>query len=90
MKNEIELPLKAKHFIDTRFTSNCNCAISKAAKDLFKTNDVMEHVDRLYIEKIEYVHKDYGGNDFHADKIKAESETDIETIIRVIILNKKD
>ena len=88
MKKEINLPLKAKHFIDTRFIDQCNCAIAKAAKDFFNTEEVTEHVGWINIKGRNFIHKDYGVDDFDSDKKKAETETESETIIRIILLRE--
>lgn len=89
MKNKIELPLKAKHFINTLYIDNCNCAIAKAAKDFFNTDDVNESVDLLIINNTDcYNHPSYGPRAFDSDQDKAVMLEDHETIINIISLTK--
>lgn len=90
MKNEIiELPLKAKHFINTTYIDHCNCAIVKAAKEFFNIDRAMEGVNELIINKTDhYSHEEYGPFEFVTDVRIAKKSEDQETIIRTIELHK--
>ena len=91
MKNEIKLPLKAKHFINTTYIDNCNCAISKAAKEFFNTDSAAEGVNELIINKTDYYsHEEYGPIEFMNDKRIAKKSDDLEAEIRIISLYKKN
>lgn len=89
MKNEINLPLKAKHFINTTYIDSCNCAIAKAAKEFFNTDKADEGVNELIINITDhYSHDEYGPIEFMHDKSIAEKSEDQETIIRIILLKE--
>ncbi len=91
MKNKIKLPLKAKHFINATYIDNCNCAISKAAKEFFNTDSAAEGVNELIINKTDhYSHEEYGPIEFMNDKSLAKKSEDQEAIIRTIELHKKN
>ena len=91
MKNEINLPLKAKHFINTTYIDNCNCAIAKAAKEFFNTDSASEGVNELIINNTDfYVHDEYDPRIFDSDQDKAVMSEDPETVIRTIELHKKN
>lgn len=83
----INLKLKAKHFNRTRFTSNCNCAIAKAAKEHFKTKDVEESVYSVIVNGDKYGHEMYGVVDFLSNKRLAKSKAP-NSVIRTIVLSK--
>ncbi len=90
MKNEINLPLKAKHFINTTYLDNCNCAIAKAAKEFFNTDRAAEGVNELIINKTDhYSHEEYGPVEFMDDARIAKKLDDKETEIRIISLYKQ-
>jgi hypothetical protein len=93
MKDQINLKLKAKHFKDTIFVNNTNCAIAKAAKEQFKVEKVSEGIDTLYVrfsnfQETEYKHEYYGDIDFNQDLEIAKKHNYDDTIIRKIELNK--
>lgn len=93
----MNLEIKAKHFIDAKFTYPCACAISNAAKEVFPDKVVVELVDSLeirnsFVEQAEeiYKHEDYGQQMFYTDKLIADASTDPEKVIRTIVLVKQE
>lgn len=88
MSKTIELHLKAKHFRNTEFLDCYNCAIAKAAKENFKTTQVREHVNKIYINDIKYSHIKYTPSNFEIDRQEAILSTDPEKIIRTILLTE--
>jgi hypothetical protein len=86
----MKLQLKAKHYYRSRFGSNCNCAISKAAKEQFNRNTgVKEYVDELHIGKTIYTHKGFHQQEFNVDHEKARNYQYDDRILRTIILKEK-
>lgn len=87
------LKLKAKHFLCTNYSDNCNCVIVKAIREeLIKMGigslPVVEKVNRVSIGNKRYFHASY---DFIAFSIvdtpkmtKAIADKDIERVIREI------
>ena len=92
--NTIQMPVLAKHFIDTEFLNlSCDCALEKAAKDFFtQATKVKEHVHYLNIDRVLYNHDYYGVDEFDADKKLAtetlKNDPEGNTLIRTIKLEK--
>lgn len=86
MSEEIQLPVLAKHFRNTAFYNDCNCALAKAAIEHFNANDVREGRDRLFAKGVWYSHFDYTINIFHDDLDVAHSNRYDNTLIRTITL----
>lgn len=95
----IQLELKTKHFKNTDYVSNCDCAIAKAFKDVKKNVIISERVDftlvyekeplRKGIEKItRYDHEEYPPHQFEDDALKAKSSKNPDEVIRVITLKE--
>lgn len=85
---KIELNILARHFDGARFINPCNCAISKAAKDHFGTDNVSEGVSGISVEEIRYNHELYTATDFYNDQEKAAMMQPNE-VVRTIILEKQ-
>lgn len=89
----INLHLRAKHFIRTSYLTNDNCAISKAAKEMFPNAvEISEIPIPLRVDDIKYKHECYSHKDFIADKKQAygllDQNEDPNTIIRTIVLEQ--
>ncbi len=66
---EINLNLLAIDYKNTRFKEPCNCAIAKAAKRHFNTNETEESLSILKVKDHIYDHPFYGPLTFITDKI---------------------
>jgi len=89
MKKDILLPLKAIHFKDTSYSSNCLCPIANAATDFFNTVDVSEEVHDLYVGKRKFTHTMYSFDTFKSDyTVALRRKFAKETTIRHIILKE--
>jgi len=96
MKNTITLELKGIDFVNTRYTDNGNCAISKALKrqegQQFPntgTDSVFLYPDLAQTERVYYAFDYYGETEFGDDKDKAYHSGYGENVIRTIILTKR-
>lgn len=88
------LYLKARHFKDTDYEDNCNCALAKAAKEQLKEEDISEGVGRLHIldgntVKETYIHELYTPSEFNEDLANAKAYKFTDTVVREVILTKK-
>jgi len=93
---EITLPLRARHFIDTNYIETCNCAVSKAAKEFFNLKEddyISEGVEHLHIGSnrnnyITYKHAAYTFEMFNSHQYQAKYANDGDTIILYLILTQ--
>lgn len=84
------LELRARHFKHTRYQTNCNCAVSKAAKDVpaLAGLEIVELVNRIDINGCMYDHEPYMAYTFLDDKELARSAGFNDTIIRTIKMTR--
>lgn len=84
--NNIQLQLLARDFKNTDFSSNADCAISKAIKRLFKTTEVETRTTKTIVDKGQTFSFDYYGiTEFNAHaSIAADKKP--STVIATIIL----
>lgn len=81
------LKIRARHFKNTAFFTPCNCAISKALKELYPEGDVpliSEQIDYIIVAGKEYKHESYPAISFHEDQANAVAHNFDDTVIRVV------
>jgi hypothetical protein len=85
----MKLQLKAKHFQETSYIDNDNCAVSRAVKEQFNTEDVWTFSYKTLIEGKYFdiaSGSGYLSGEFNRDKYKASQVNYDETIIRELEL----
>jgi len=80
------LKLKAKHFEDTDFECNVNCAIAKAAREQFNEQDANASCTYLILNNSSFFKINYNYQQFKDDRKLAITKNFSEEIIRDVSL----
>ncbi len=86
MENAI-LELKVRHFIGADYSDCKNCPVANSAKEKFKSQNVHEGTDHVFIGDIQFNHKEYSLGQFSEDRqIAYRNVLDSEKVIRELEL----
>ena len=83
------MKLKARHFKGTVFSSNTDCAVARAAKEQFNTQEVNASTVYLCLNNSVVLHLEYTYAQFKEDSVLAGSKNHSDETIRTISLTNE-